>query len=559
MSAKMFKFSREAQEKVIAGVNTLANAVKVTLGPRGRNVVIQKQHGAPHITKDGVTVAKEVFLEDPFEDMGAQMVKQVASKTADVAGDGTTTATVLAQAIVNEGAKLVAAEHNPTDLKRGIDFAVGHVVNALQMMSKEITSKNEITQVGVISSNGDEEIGEMIATAMEEVGNEGVISLEEGKGIKTELSVVTGYQFDKGYLSQHFVTNEKLECVLENPLILMCDSDVSNVSLILPVLKTCDEKYPGRPLLLVALDAGGDALPTMVINHLKKSFLSCAVKAPGFGDRRKEMLSDMAVLTGGTVVSSDVGLKLENFASPEENVMVNSGSSGPPRGIKWLGSAKRVIVTKHSCTIIEGCGNPEDIESRVAEIRSAADAADGDWDRERQEERLAKLVGGVAVISVGASTETEMKEKKDRIEDALSATKAAVQEGIVPGGGIALLEAGNILNNVEIPEEFANGVNVVKKALKEPLYRIVANAGMEPVVVGMTIEDCNGLNFGYNARTNKYEDLVKAGVIDPTKVVRCALQNAASIASLVLTTECMIADKPKEEKPSQSRGGMPVM
>jgi chaperonin GroEL len=552
MKPKIFKFNREAQEKVVRGVNILADAVKVTLGPRGRNVVIQKPFDSPHITKDGVTVAREVFLEDPFEDMGAQMVKQVASKTADIAGDGTTTATVLAQAIVNEGAKLVAAEHNPTDLKRGIDFAVEHVVEELGKISKNITSKNEIAQIGIISSNEDIEIGHMIADAMEQVGNEGVISLEEGKGLKTELNVVTGYQFDRGYLSQYFATNEKMECVLDNPLILVVEGDVSNVSIIMPILQTCHDKIGGRPLLLIAENVGGDALPTMVINHKKNSFKSCAVKAPGFGDRRKEMLSDICVLTGAELVSDELGKKLENFSIPIENAVIQDSSTKHPRGLQWLGSAKRVVVTKNSCTIVEGSGDSNKIEERVAQIRSTISNSEG-WGKEQQEERLAKLVGGVAIISVGAATEAEMKEKKDRIEDALNATRAAVQEGIVPGGGIALLRASKILDSINIPEEFKNGVNIVRKALQEPINRIVLNAGDEPTRIKINIINSENINFGYNARTGTFEDLVESGVIDPTKVVRCALQNAASIAGLVLTTECMIAEKPSEDK-SKSGG-----
>lgn len=542
MAVKEFRFSQDARNKVLAGVNTLANAVRVTLGPRGRNVVIQKPYGAPHVTKDGVTVAKEVFLEDPFEDMGAQMLKQVASKTADVAGDGTTTATVLAQAIVNEGSKLVAAEHNPTDLKRGIDYAVEHVVNELANLSRPVTDKKEIAQVGTVSANEDKHVGEMIANAMEQVGNEGVITLEEGSGLNTEVSVVTGYQFDKGYLSQHFATNEKLECVLQEPLILMCEKGVNNVSVILPVLKACHENFPGRPLMLIAEDVGGDALPTLVVNHLKDSFKSCAVKTPGFGDRRKEMLQDLAILTGATVVSEELGHKLENF------------------DLSWLGTAKKVVTTKTNCTVVEGGGSAEAVENRVTQIRSAIEVADSEWARERQEERLAKLVGGVAVISVGAATEAEMKEKKDRVEDALNATRAAVQEGIVPGGGVALLRAAKVLDALDVPDEFRNGVNIVRKAVEEPMRRIVLNAGGDPTFIRLEILKDDTPGFGYNARTEKFENLVDAGVIDPAKVVRCALQNAASVAGLALTTECMIATKPEENKPQQpGPQGMPMM
>lgn len=540
MTAKEFKFSEEARAKVLKGVNTLADAVKVTLGPRGRNVVIQKQFGPPHITKDGVTVAKEVFLKDAFENMGAQMLKQVAQKTADVAGDGTTTATVLAQAIVTEGAKLVAADYNPTDLKRGIDFAVDKVVQEIDRMSKQVTSKKEIAQIGTISSNEDKEIGNMIADAMEQVGNEGVISLEEGKGLKTELTVVNGYQFDRGYLSPHFATNEKLESVLEKPLILLCDQPVSNVAVVMPMLQKCHDKYPGRPLVVIADDIAGDALPTFIVNHLKDSFKSCCIKAPGFGDRRKEMLNDLAILTGATLVSEETGLKLENFDP------------------NWLGTSSRVTTTKSTCTIVRGGGDSDDIKKRVGEIRAAIDGATSDWDKEKQEERLAKLVGGVAVIAVGAATEAEMTEKKDRVEDALNATRAAVQEGIVAGGGVALIRALKVLDSV--PEEFEHGAKIVRKALTAPLSRIVENAGLDASEVRMKILEQEDESFGFNARTEKFEDLVSVGVIDPAKVVRCALQNAASVAGLALTTECMIADIP-EDTPQQPGGGpqMPMM
>lgn len=540
MSSKEFKFGDEARAKMLKGVNILSDAVKVTLGPRGRNVVIQKQWGAPHISKDGVTVAKEIKLEDPFEDMGAQMLKQVAQKTADVAGDGTTTATVLAQAIVTEGTKLVTAEYNPTDLKRGIEFAVEKIVEEIEKNSKKVTSKKEVTQVGTISSNEDREIGEMIADAMEKVGNEGVISIEDGKQLKSELNVVTGYQFDKGYLSQYFATNERLECVLEEPLILICEKQINNFQVILPILNACNEKLQGRPLLIIAENVSGDALPTLIINHQRNAFHSCCVKTPGFGDRRKEMLNDIAILTGATLVSEDVGLKLENF------------------DVSWIGQAKRAIITKNNCTIVEGRGDTTAVETRVSEIRAAVEASDGDWDREKQEERLAKLVGGVAVISVGGATETEMKEKKDRVEDALSATRAAVQEGIVAGGGVAILRAAQVLDSIEIPEELLNGVKIVRKAVEEPLRRIVLNAGGDPSFVRLKILENDDSNFGFNARTEEFEDLVAAGVIDPAKVVRCALQNAASIAGLVLTTECMIVEKP-EEKPQQGAQQMPMM
>ncbi len=557
MASKEFKFAEEARSKVLKGVDTLANAVKVTLGPRGRNVVIQKAFGPPHITKDGVTVAREVELEDQFENMGAQMLKQVAQKTADVAGDGTTTATVLAQAIVQEGSKLVTAGYNPTDLKRGIDFAVEKVVEEIGNISRPIASKDEIAQIGTISSNEDKEVGDMIADAMEQVGNEGVISLEEGKALKTELTVVNGYQFDRGYLSTHFATNEKLESVLEEPLILICERAVSNVQIVIPVLKACHEAFPGKPLLVIADDVGGDALPTFVVNHIRDSFKSCCVKAPGFGDRRKEMLNDLAVLTGATVVSEDVGLKLESFGVQATDQ--NGQPFGPPTGLQWLGYAKRVITTKNTCTIVEGGGDPEKVESKIAEIRSAIEAATSDWDRDRQEERLAKLAGGVAVIAVGAATEAEMKEKKDRVEDALNATRAAVQEGIVAGGGVAILRAAKILDSIEVPEELRRGVDIVRKATEEPLRRIVLNAGGDPTLVRLKILESEDQNFGYNARTEQFEDLVKSGVIDPAKVVRCALQNAASVAGLVLTTECMIAEKPQENQQQSGPHQMPMM
>lgn len=542
MTSKSFKFAEEARAKILIGVNTLADAVKITLGPRGRNVVIQKSFGAPHITKDGVTVAKEVILKDPFENMGAQMLKQVAQKTADVAGDGTTTATVLAQSIIQEGSKLVSADaESPINIRRGINFAVEKIVNELAKMSKEIDSKTEIAQIGTISSNDDKEIGEMIADAMEQVGNEGVISLEEGKGIKTELNVVNGYEFDRGYLSPRFATNERLESVLEEPLILICDKPVNNVQVLLPILEACHTKFNGRPLLIIAEDVAGDALPTLVINHMRDSFKSCAVKAPGFGDRRKEMLSDIATITGASLVSEDVGSKLENFE------------------IDWLGSAQRVVITRNSCTIIKGCGDTSAIEERVAEIRVSVEASVSEWDRDKQEERLAKLVGGVAVISVGAPTEAEMKEKKDRVEDALNATRAAVQEGVVAGGGVAILRAAQTLDLIDIPSEFQYGAKIVRKAAEEPLRRIVLNAGGDPTLVRLEVLKEDDLGFGFNAKTEKFENLIEAGVIDPVKVVRCALQNAASVAGLVLTTECMIADNPEDNSQKSGPPGMPMM
>lgn len=530
MTAKDFEFGGDARDKVLSGINTLANAVKVTLGPRGRNVVIQKSFGSPHITKDGVTVAKEVNLEDPFEDMGAQIVKEVASRTADVAGDGTTTATVLAQAIYNEGAKLVAAGMNPTILKRGIDWAVNQVVDELENVSNQVTSSKEITQVGTISSNGDTEVGAMIADAMEQVGNEGVITLEEGKGVATELTVVNGYQFDRGWLAQHFVTNENLEAVLEDAKILLTDVNLNNSAVMLPIMEKCYELFRGKPVIVIADNVEGEALALMVINKLKGTFPCCAVKAPGFGDRKKEMLEDLAVLTGATLVSDSVGLKLENFDP------------------SWLGSARRVVVTKNNTTVVEGSGETNAVETRVAQIRAQVEASDSDWDREKQQERLAKLVGGIAVISVGAPSEVEMKEKKDRVEDALNATRAAVQEGVVAGGGVALLRASSKLQSP--PEEFEFGVKIVKEALTAPLKQIVSNAGGKADVVIMQVLANDNPNFGYNAQTDVFEDLTAAGVIDPTKVVRCALQNAASVAGLMLTTECMIANKLEKESVS---------
>lgn len=528
MTVKEFEFGSSARDKVLKGMNTLANAVKVTLGPRGRNVVIQKPFGSPHITKDGVTVAREVELEDQFENMGAQVVKEVASKTADVAGDGTTTATILAQSIYNEGVKLVAAGHNPTELKRGIDWAVERVVDELKTTSNPVTSSREITQVGTISSNGDAKIGEMIADAMEQVGNEGVITLEEGKGINTELSVVNGYQFDRGWLAQHFITNEKLEAVLENTRVLVTDFALNNSAVMLPIMEKCHKEFGDGRFVVIADNVDGEALALMVINKLKGSFPCCAVKAPGFGDRKKEMLEDIAVLTGATLVSDTLGCKLENFDTD------------------WLGTARKVVVTKGTTTIIEGGGDVSAIENRVAQIRNQIEAADNDWDRDKQQERLAKLVGGVAVISVGAASEVEMKEKKDRVEDALSATRAAVEEGVVAGGGVALLRASDKLDLDTVPDNLKYGVQLVKNALRAPLSQIVGNAGERPDVIVMKILDNNNLEFGYNAETDKFENLVEAGVIDPTKVVRCALQNAASVAGLMLTTECMIANKPKE-------------
>lgn len=528
--SKIFNFSTEARNKVLKGVNVLTDAVKCTLGPRGRCVVIQKGYGSPHITKDGVTVAKEVKLEDPFEDMGAQVVKEAASKTADDAGDGTSSSTLLAQTILDEGAKLVAAGHNPIELKRGIDWAVEKVVAELKKTSTKVTSSKEITQVGTISSNGDVDVGEMIANAMEQVGNEGVITLEEGSGIATKLKVTNGYQFDRGWLAAHFMTNEKLEAVMEDVKVLVTDHNLNNSAVMLPIMEKCNAAFNGRPLLVIASSVDGEALTLMVINKVKGAFPCCAVKAPGFGDRKKEMLEDIAILTGATMVSDTLGLKLENF------------------DLNWLGNARRAVVTKTNTTIVEGAGSAKEIEDRVAQIRAQIEVSDNEWDKEKQQERLAKLVGGVAVISVGAPSEVEMKEKKDRVEDALSATRAAVEEGVVAGGGVALLRAARELEKLEVPEGLKYGVQVVKYALSSPLKQIVDNAGGKPDVVAVKVLENDNPNFGYNAESGVYEDLVVAGVIDPTKVVRCALQNAASVAGVMLTTECMIAEKPKKEE-----------
>lgn len=534
---KIFSFDQEAREKISKGIDILAKCVSVTLGPKGKNVLIQKSYGSPHSTKDGVSVAREIALDDPFEDMGAQVVKEVASKTAEQAGDGTTTATILAQSIYSEGSKLVAAGMNPMELKRGIDWAVVKVVDNLTEVSNPVTSSKEITQVGTISSNGDLEIGEMIASAMDQVGNEGVITLDEGKGVTTELSVVNGYQFDRGWLAQHFVTNENLEAALENTRVLITDMSLNNSAVMLPIMEAVAADSPGRPLLIIADDISGEALALIIVNKLKGAFPCCAVKSPGFGDRKKEMLEDLAVLTGATVVSDSVGFKLENF------------------DVSWLGNAKRVVITKGNTTIVEGSGQDEAVEERVTQIRAQVDASDSDWDREKQHERLAKLVGGVAVISVGAPSEVEMKEKKDRVEDALSATRAAVQEGVVAGGGVALLRSIKVLDDA--PVEHKYGAQIVREALSAPLRQIVYNAGGKADVIIMKILESDEVSFGYNAQTEMFEDLVESGVIDPTKVVRCALQNAASVAGLMLTTECMIANKP--EPKAAPAPGNPMM
>lgn len=539
MAAKMLAFDLSAREKLLKGVDTLANAVKATLGPRGRNVVIEKSWGSPTVTKDGVTVAKEIELEDKFENMGAQMVKQVASKTSDVAGDGTTTATVLAQAIAQLGIKNVTSGANPMALKRGIDKAVKAVVDQIKKDSRPVSGKKEIAQVGTISANNDAEIGDMIAEAMEKVGKDGVITIEENKGIDTTLDVVEGMQFDRGYLSPYFVTNpDSQECVLENPAILIHDKKISTMKDLLPMLEKVVQQ--GRSLLVIAEDVDGEALATMVVNKLRGTLKIAAVKAPGFGDRRKAMLEDIAILTGGILISEEAGFKLENTTFDS------------------LGTAKRIVIEKENTTIIEGAGKADDIKGRVSQIRRQIDETTSDYDREKLQERLAKLAGGVAVIKVGAPTETAMKEKKDRVDDALHATRAAVEEGIVPGGGVALIRASAALDSVQtIDDDEKVGVDIIRKAIEMPLREIVKNAGQEPSVIANEVKSNKG-SYGYNAQTLVYEDMIKAGVIDPTKVVRSALENAASIAGLILTTECIISEKPKKEEkaPAPGMGGM---
>ncbi len=536
MAAKDVKFSTEARDKMVRGVNILANAVKVTLGPKGRNVVIDKSFGAPRITKDGVTVAKEIELEDKFENMGAQMLRAVASKTNDIAGDGTTTATVLGQAIVNEGIKLVAAGMNPMDLKRGIDLAVTEVIENLGKAKKTISSNSEVAQVGTISANGESAIGDMIANAMQKVGNEGVITVEEAKTAETELDVVEGMQFDRGYLSPYFVTNaEKMVAVLEDPVILLHEKKLSNLQALLPILEAVVQSQ--RPLLIIAEDIEGEALATLVVNRLRGGLKVAAVKAPGFGDRRKAMLEDIAILTGGSVISEELGIKLENV------------------GLDMLGTAKRVEITKENTTIVDGAGTKDDIQGRVAQIKAQIEETTSDYDKEKLQERLAKLAGGVAVIKVGGSTEVEVKERKDRVDDALNATRAAVEEGIVPGGGVALLRASNALTVKGANADQQAGINLVRRALQEPIRQIVNNAGDEgSVVVGKILESSNP-NFGYNAQTGEYGDLIAMGVVDPVKVVRTALQDAASVASLLITTEAMIAELPKDSAPAMGGGG----
>ncbi|MCP3137450.1 chaperonin GroEL [Pyxidicoccus xibeiensis] len=535
MAAKEIFFHQSAREAILRGVRILSDAVAVTLGPKGRNVVIEKSFGSPTITKDGVTVAKEIDLENKFENMGAQMVKEVASKTSDKAGDGTTTATVLARAIYEEGLKLLAAGHNPMDLKRGIDKAVEVVVAELKKLSKPTTDKKAITQVGTISANGDDTIGVIIADAMEKVGKEGVITVEEAKGLETTLDVVEGMQFDRGYVSPYFVTNrDRMEAVLEDPYILISEKKVSSMQDMIPILEQVARS--GKPLIIIADDIEGEALATLVVNKIRGVLNVCAVKAPGFGDRRKEMLQDIATLTGGTVVSEELGHKYENLT------------------LNDLGRAKRVTVDKDTTTIVDGAGTKETIDARIKLIRSQTETVTSDYDREKLQERLAKLVGGVAVINVGAATETEMKEKKARVEDALHATRAAVEEGIVPGGGVAYLRTLPALEKLKLGGELDFGVDIIRRALQEPLRKIASNAGIEGAVVINKVREGQGA-FGFNARTEVYEDLEKAGVIDPTKVERTALQNAASVASLLLTTEAMIADRPKKKAKNGGAGG----
>jgi chaperonin GroEL len=536
--AKEIFFDVEAREKLKKGVDALANAVKVTLGPKGRNVVIGKKFGAPHVTKDGVTVAKEIELKDPIENMGAQMVKEVASKTADIAGDGTTTATVLAQAIVTAGLKNVAAGANPMDLKRGIDKAVAEVVSNLRKVSKQVGNDNsKIEQIATISANNDETIGKLIAEAMKVVGNDGVITVEEAKGTETEVKTVEGMQFDRGYLSPYFVTNaEKMITEMENPLILISEKKISSMKELLPILEPVVQA--GKSLLIIAEDVDGEALGTLVVNRLRGSLKVAAVKAPGFGDRRKAMLEDIAILTGGVVVSEDRGMTLENVS------------------MDMLGSAQKIEIDKDNTTIVNGKGKKADIQARVGQIRAQIEQTTSDYDREKLQERLAKLAGGVAVLYVGAPTEVEMKEKKDRVDDALAATRAAVEEGIVPGGGVALIRAIETLDKLKgANEDEMTGIQIVKRAAEEPLRQIIANAGGEGAIVVQKVREGKG-DFGYNARTDKFEPLYKSGVIDPTKVTRIAVENASSIAAMLLTTECVIADEPEETNPAAAMGGM---
>ena len=540
MAAKDVYFSSDARDRMLRGVNTLANAVKVTLGPKGRNVVIEKSFGAPRSTKDGVSVAKEIELSDRFENLGAQLIREVASKTNDKAGDGTTTATVLAQAIVVEGLKSVAAGMNPMDLKRGVDKAVTKVIEEIKATSKKVTTNAEIAQVGAISANGDHDVGDMIAKAMEKVGNEGVITVEEAKSLETELDVVEGMQFDRGYLSPYFITNaDKMEAVLEEPLILLFEKKLSSLQALLPVLEAVVQS--GRPLLIVAEDIEGEALATLVVNKLRGGLRVAAVKAPGFGDRRKAMLEDIAILTAGQLISEDLGIKLENVT------------------LEMLGKAKKVTITKDDTTIVDGSGDKADIEARISQIKRQIEDTTSDYDKEKLQERLAKLAGGVAVVRVGGSTEVEVKEKKDRVDDALNATRAAVEEGIVPGGGVALLKASKVLDGFKGDNEDQDaGVAIVRRALQAPIRQIAENAGVEgSIVVGKILENPSA-TFGFNAQTEEYVDLIQAGIIDPAKVVRTALQDAASVAGLLITTEAAIAEAPKKggSAPPMPGGGM---
>ena len=539
MAAKDVKFSTDARDKMLHGVDILANAVRVTLGPKGRNVVLDKSYGAPRVTKDGVTVAKEIELEDKFENMGAQMLREVASKTSDIAGDGTTTATVLAQAIVKEGIKLVAAGMNPMDLKRGIDLAVGEVVKDIARQAKKVKSSEEIAQVGTVAANGEKAIGQMIAKAMQKVGNEGVITVEEAKSLESELEVVEGMQFDRGYISPYFITNaEKMVAELENPYIFINEKKLSGLQSLLPLLELVVQS--GRPLLIIAEDVEGEALATLVVNKLRGGLKVAAVKAPGFGDRRKAMLQDIAVLTGGELISEDLGIKLENVT------------------IDMLGRAKRVTITKDDTTIVGGAGKKADIETRIAQIKQQIEDTTSDYDKEKLQERLAKLAGGVAVIKVGGSSEIEVKERKDRVDDALNATRAAVEEGIVPGGGVALLWAAKSLKVKGDNEDQEAGINIIRRALQAPIRQIAENAGVEGSIVVGKVTDQKSPSFGYDAQTGEYGDLIGKGIIDPAKVVRVALQDASSVAGLLVTTEAMVAERPKKDSgsPAMPGGGM---
>ena len=542
MAAKEIKFDTDARQRMLAGIDILTNAVKITLGPKGRNVILDKSFGAPRITKDGVAVAKEIELSDKFENMGAQMVREVASKTNDEAGDGTTTATILAQSIVREGTKAVAAGMNPMDLRRGVDLAVTAVVAELKKRSKKVSTSKEIAQVGTISANGEAAIGDMIADAMSKVGNEGVITVEEAKSLHSELDVVEGMQFDRGYTSPYFVTNaEKMICDLENPYILIHEKKLSSLQPMLPVLEAVVQS--SRPLLIIAEDIEGEALATLVVNKLRGGLKVAAVKAPGFGDRRKAMLEDIAILTSGQVISEDLGIKLENVS------------------LDMMGSAKRITITKEETTIVEGAGNKKDIEGRCNQIRAQIDETTSDYDREKLQERLAKLAGGVAVLNIGGATEVEVKERKDRVEDALNSTRAAVEEGIVPGGGVALLYATRVLGKVECENDDQKvGIDIIRRALQTPTRQIAENAGVDGAVVAGKLLEQKDANFGFDAQTETYKDLVKAGIVDPVKVVRTALQDAASIAGLLITTEAMVAEKPDDKPampmPPPDMGGM---